>query len=210
MLCLQFLAAGVARGERCVYLGFYEGPQRLIGKAEAVSISLTEAYEDGRLIIQWQPAIELAVDELAATALATVKRIGASRIVIDGVEGFRDSALRTERFGLFLNAMLHQLREAAVTTLLTEELPLYAPGHAKSVRVSALTENLVLLRYAETETGLRRMISVVKQRESAHDTSLRELVITSQGLDVIEDPAHLAGAYAAPGLSATLQPRRNT
>ncbi len=38
MLSLQFLAAGVARGERCLYLGFYEGPQRLLGKAEAVSI----------------------------------------------------------------------------------------------------------------------------------------------------------------------------
>jgi circadian clock protein KaiC len=78
------------------------------------------------------------------------------------------------------------------------------------MRVSALTENLVLLRYAETETGLRRMISVVKQRESAHDTSLRELVISSQGLDVIDDPLRPAGAYAAPGLTATLQPRGNT
>ncbi|WP_429251618.1 RAD55 family ATPase [Paraburkholderia sp. GAS333] len=211
LLCLQFLAAGVARGERCLYLGFYEGLQRLIGKAEAVSIGLTDAYEDGRLVIQWQPAIELAVDELAATALATVKRIGASRIVIDGVEGFRDSALRTERFGLFLNALLHQLREAAVTTLLTEELPLYAdPGHAKSVRVSALTENLVLLRYAESDAGLRRMISVVKQRESAHDTSLRELVISSDGLDVIEGPGSAAGTHLALGLSATLPARRTT
>ena len=209
LLCLQFLAAGVARGERCVYLGFYEGPQRLIGKAEAVSIALTDAYNDGRLVIQWQPAIELAVDETAAVALAAVKKIGASRIVIDGVEGFRDSALRTERFGLLLNALLHQLREACVTTILTEELPLYAaPGHAKSVRVSALTENLVLLRYAETETGLRRMISVVKQRESAHDTSLRELVISSQGLDVIESPVDPASV--ALGLSATLTPRRST
>jgi circadian clock protein KaiC len=211
MLCLQFLAAGVARGERCVYLGFYEGPQRLIGKAEAVSIRLSEAHQDGRLVVQWQPAIELAIDELAAKALDVVKKAGASRIVIDGVEGFRDSALRTDRFGLFLNAMLHQLREACITTLLTEELPLYAePGYARSVRVSALTENLILLRYAETDTGLRRMISVVKQRESAHDTSLRELVITSQGLDVIDGPANGADAPATPGLSTTLQSRRNT
>ncbi|WP_244745736.1 ATPase domain-containing protein [Paraburkholderia terricola] len=211
LLGLQFLAAGVARDERCVYLGFYEGTQRLIGKAEAVSIALTDAYDDGRLVIQWQPAIELAVDELAATALATVRKIGASRIVIDGMEGFRDSALRTERFGLFLNALLHQLREAAVTTLVTEELPLYAdPGHARGVRVSALTENLVLLRYAETESGLRRMISVVKQRESAHETSLRELVISSQGLDVAECALSPASVYSSPGLSATLQPRRMT
>ncbi|MFM0198467.1 ATPase domain-containing protein [Paraburkholderia fungorum] len=211
LLCLQFLAAGVARGEPCLYLGFYEGPQRLIGKAEAVSIALADAYHDGRLMIQWQPAIELAVDEVAANALAMVRQTGAKRLVIDGVEGFRDSALRTERFGLLLNALLHQLREACVTTILTEELPLYAgPGHAKSVRVSALTENLVLLRYAETETGLRRMISVVKQRESAHDTSLRELVISSQGLDVIGDPGGTPGVFPPQGLAAVLTPRRDT
>ncbi|NML32466.1 ATPase domain-containing protein [Paraburkholderia antibiotica] len=211
LMCLQFLAAGLARGERCVYLGFYEGPQRLIGKAEAVSIPLADAWRDGRLIVQWQPAIELAVDEVAAKALATVKQHGATRIVIDGVEGFRDSALRTERFGLFLNALLHQLREAAITTLVTEELPLYAdPGHGRSVRVSALTENLILLRYAETDTGLRRMISVVKQRESLHDTSLRDLSISSQGLDVIDGPLGAVSTQSTSGLSATLQPRRKT
>ncbi|KXU85008.1 serine/threonine protein kinase [Paraburkholderia monticola] len=211
LLCLQFLAAGLARGERCVYLGFYEGPQRLVGKAEAVSIPLAEAWQDGRLIVHWQPAIELAIDEIAAEALAAIKQTGATRIVIDGVEGFRDSALRTERFGLFLNALLHQLREAAVTTLVTEELPLYSdPGHARGVRVSALTENLVLLRYAETEGSLRRMISVVKQRESAHDTSLRELSISSEGLDVLDGPPNAAGNPSMPGLSATLQSRRKT
>jgi circadian clock protein KaiC len=209
LLCLQFLAAGLARGERCVYLGFYEGPQRLIGKAEAVSIPLADAWRDGRLTIHWQPAIELAVDEVAACALAAIKQTGATRIAIDGVEGFRDSALRPERFGLFLNALMHQLREAAGTTLVTEELPLYAdPGHGRSVRVSALTENLVLLRYAETDAGLRRMISVVKQRESAHDTSLRELSISSEGIDVIDGPPSAISAQSAPGLSATLQTRR--
>ncbi|MGY6175365.1 RAD55 family ATPase [Paraburkholderia strydomiana] len=208
MLCLQFLAAGVANGERCLYLGSYEGPQRLLGKAEAVSIPLNDAYQDGRLAIQWQPAIELAVDEIAANALATAREIGATRMVIDGVEGFRDSALRVERFGLFLNALLHQLREAGITALITEEMPLYPDhGNSRSTRVSALTENLVLLRYAETEAGLRRAISIVKQRESAHDPSTHELVISSHGLDVIESPFSVA-VSSATGLSATLQSRR--
>jgi circadian clock protein KaiC len=54
------------------------------------------------------------------------------------------------------------------------------------------------------------MISVVKQRESAHDTSLRELVISSQGLDAIENSGSPASLYSAAGLSATLPPRRNT
>lgn len=173
LLGLQFLAAGAKRGEKSVYLGFYESPQRLIGKAESVSIPLQQACDSGLLTIQWQPAIELAIDELAAVALATVKRTGATRLVLDGIEGFRDSAMRTGRFGLFLNALTHQLREAGVTTLLTEEVPFYSdPAATRGIRLSAMTENLILLRYAETDTGLHRMISVVKQRESMHDLSL--------------------------------------
>jgi circadian clock protein KaiC len=90
-----------------------------------VSIALEEAVNNGRLIIQWQPAIEMSIDKLAAVALATVKQVGATRLVLDGAEGFRDSAMREGRFGLFLNAFSHQLREAGVTTLMTE-IPLYA------------------------------------------------------------------------------------
>ncbi|MGS1001154.1 RAD55 family ATPase [Burkholderia glumae] len=189
LLALQFLQAGVARGEKAVYLGFYESPQRLIGKAETVGIRLREAFADGRLAMQWQPAVELEVDELAANTLALIQRLGASRLVIDGMEGFRDSALRPARFGLFLNAFNHALRNAGVTALLIEELPLYPePSNGRSERLCALTENLIALRYAETDGRLRRMLSVVKERESAHDTSLRELSITCAGLGLTDEP----------------------
>ncbi len=115
--------------------------------------------------------------------------MGATRMVIDGVEGFRDSALRVERFGLFLNALLHQLREAGITTLVMEEMPLHSDhGHSRTTRVSALTENLVLLRYAGDgrDCGARSPSS-----SSAKAHMIRpphELVISSQGLDVIESP----------------------
>ena len=205
LLGLQFLAAGIERGAKSVYLGFYESPQRLIGKAQTVSIPLEKALADGRLIIHWQPAIELAIDELAAVTLDTIMKTGATRLVIDGIEGFRDSAMRAGRFGLFLNAFTHQLREAGVTTLLTEELPLYAdPVQARGMRLSAMTENLVLLRYAETDARLHRMILVVKQRESQHDSSLRELMITSKGMDMVESFPGAAALLAGHALPATL------
>ncbi len=55
--------------------------------------------------------------------------------------------------------------------MLTEELPLYAdPSHGKGMRLSALTENLILLRYVEADGRLRRMVSVVKQRARARTT----------------------------------------
>ena len=90
-----------------------------------------------------------------------------------------------------------------MTTLLTGEVPFYAdPAIMRGMRLSAMTENLILLRYAETDTGLHRMISVVKQRESAHDSSLRELVITGKGLDIIDAFPGAAGVLAGRGAGA--------
>ncbi|ALK32722.1 ATPase domain-containing protein [Burkholderia plantarii] len=197
LLALQFLKAGVARDEKVVYLGFYESPQRLIGKAETVGIRLREAFADGRLSMQWQPAVELEVDELAANTLALIQRLGASRLVIDGMEGFRDSALRPARFGLFLNAFTHALRDAGVTMLVIEELPLYPePSNGRSDRLCALAENLIVLHYADSDGQLRRTLSVVKQRESAHDTSVRELAITPEGLGIADGPT----LFPTPGV----------
>jgi circadian clock protein KaiC len=207
LLGLQFLAAGVQRGESCVYLGFYESPQRLLGKAEAVSIPLQQAHTDGNLAIHWQPAIELAVDELAAVTMNTVRQTGATRLVIDGIDGFHDSTLRTGRFGLFLNAFTHQLREAGVTTLLTEELPLFTElAQARPARLSAMTENLILLRYAETEERLQRIVSVIKQRESEHDSSPYELTISADGLELVETPGS-AARLGGRGLAMSLTGR---
>ncbi len=201
LISLKFLEAGVASGERCVYFGFYESPERLIAKAQSVSIQLADAVADGRLIIEWHPAVELAIDELAAELISAVKRVGASRLVVDGIEGFHDSANRMERFGLFLNALTHRLRHESVTTLLTEELPLYADmAHGGgSIRASAMTENIVLLRYVETATSLYRSIAIVKQREAPHDSSIRRFVIDEKGLFLTEDHVGATTLLSARG-----------
>ncbi|WP_349631977.1 RAD55 family ATPase [Burkholderia glumae] len=91
---------------------------------------------------------------------------------------------------------------AGVTALLIEELPLYPePSNGRSERLCALTENLIALRYAETDGRLRRMLSVVKERESAHDTSLRELSITCAGLGLTDEPTRSPrpGPFPAKG-----------
>ena len=107
--------------------------------------------------------------------------------MVDGIEGFHDSANRVERFGLFLNALTHRLRQFGVTTMLTEELPLYTDAvHTVAMRASAMTENIVLLRYVEANSGLYRMLAVVKQRENAHDSAIRRFIIDERGLHVTE------------------------
>ncbi len=187
LLGLKFLQTGVEQGEKCVYFGLYESSERLMAKAQSVGIDLSELLKDGRLTLAWHPAVELAIDELAFELLDVVQRTQAARVVVDGIDGFRQSANRTERIGLFLNALSHRLREAGVTSLLTEELPLYGEAtQPATLRASVMTENIGLLRYVEANSALYWMLSVVKQREGMHDSGIRRLTIDSRGLHINE------------------------
>ena len=207
LLALKFIEEGARKGERCIYFGFYESPGRLIGKAESVGIRLADAVRDGRVVVQWQLAIEQAIDELADQLLHLVQSTQASRLVIDGIEGFRDTALRSERIGLFMNALTNRLREAGVTTLLTEELPLWAESiQSNPIRASAMTENIVLMRYVEAGARMQRLISVIKLRESAHDPSIRGLTIDASGLTVADTFLGVSGLLAGRSVAVVTTP----
>jgi len=52
--------------------------------------------------------------------------------------------------------------------------------------ISFLTDDIVLQRYAEIDSQLKRMMTVVKMRRSAHSKDIRSYEITSHGLTVGE------------------------
>ena len=47
-----------------------------------------------------------------------------------------------------------------------------------------LVDEVIELRYVEIESAIRRAIAIVKMRGSDHDKHLRELKITSRGIDI--------------------------
>jgi circadian clock protein KaiC len=185
-LGLHFLAAGATLGEPALHFGFFESPQRLIGKAESLGLRLREPSESGRLRILWQPPVEKLLDQLAEEILTNVRELGVKRLFLDGLTGFRQAAELPGRISGFFSALTQELRLLGVTTLLTvESSTLFATEINEPLEgVSSLVENMVLLRYVEVRSSVRRMIGVLKLRESDYDPSLRELRITAQGIQL--------------------------
>jgi len=52
--------------------------------------------------------------------------------------------------------------------------------------VSALADNLILLRHVELRAQLFRLISILKVRDHAYDGAIREFRITDRGLLVAD------------------------
>ena len=186
LLGLQFLAEGVAKGEPCLYFGFYESPPRLVGKGQGIGLDLLGGVKSGLLEMIWQPPVELVLDALAVKILAAIKRRGVHRLLVDGLMGFKESTVHTERINRFFAAFTNELRALEVTTVFTEEMRmLFGPEVETPVKgLSALVENHLFLRQLEWKGELRRVLAILKTRESGHDPALRELIIGDRGIQI--------------------------
>jgi circadian clock protein KaiC len=85
-----------------------------------------------------------------------------------------------------LAALANELRVLNVTTFYTAETRNLIGGaiEGPTIGLSTVAENLILLRYVEIRSQLRRLISIVKMRDSDFDSSLREFRITSTGIEL--------------------------
>jgi circadian clock protein KaiC len=185
-LGLHFLSQSSAE-EPGLFFGFYETPLRLRVKAAGIGIALDGLIQQDHLEILWHPPTEDILDALGNRLVEAVGRRHVKRLVIDGLLGFQEIAAdRPYRIGRFLTAVANELRALNVTTFYTAETRNLIGGviEAPTIGLSTIAENLVLLRYVEIRSQLRRLISVVKMRDSDFDSSLREFRITAAGFDL--------------------------
>jgi circadian clock protein KaiC len=182
-LGLQFLNRSSA-AEPGLLFGFYETPPRLLHKADRIGLDLREAVKRGEVEFLWQAQGENIQDALAHRLLDAIAKRGVKRLFIDGLGGFLHSSVEPGRISRFFAVLANELRARGVTTLYTlETQAVIGPGIEMPIGgISSLLENLIAMRYVEHRSRTRRVLSVVKIRDSDFDPKLREFSITDRGI----------------------------
>jgi circadian clock protein KaiC len=165
--------------ERGLYFSFFESPQRLLDRGASMGLPLQQLVNSGALEILWEPQGESIIDELAHRILDTVQARGIRRLVIDGLNAFIESTVYPERISRFFSALTNELRARGVTSFHTCELPEIVGGPLQMPidGVSAISDNLAVLRYVEHDARLSRVMSVLKVRDCAFDHDLHQFTI---------------------------------
>jgi circadian clock protein KaiC len=185
LLALHFALAGVRAGEPVVFLSVRETRAQLELALDpfASGSAFAQALAPGGLLtlIDALP-IKLNADIIADRLLTTLDQTGARRLVIDSLAELERAVARGSdpaRLEDYLVALLAALRQRQVTALMIKETAkIVAPMLDFSTEpLAVLAENLLLLQQLPYNGQLHRIISVLKQRYSAHDSALREFVI---------------------------------
>ncbi len=190
LLGMQFLSEGARRGERGLVFHFYEGPTELTEKSERAGIQVRSFVESGMLHLSWRPPVGLLLDAVAQSLFEALEKSGATRLFIDGFDAFRTALDADDRLIVFFSALANELFYRGVTTIFSSETENVVGIVARlpTAGISAMAENLLMMRYEELHGRQHRILSVVKLRESGYENAVRELHISDDGFSLGENP----------------------
>ncbi|HEY5061628.1 MAG TPA: ATPase domain-containing protein [Gemmatimonadaceae bacterium] len=208
----QFVAQGLSEGESCVVAVFEEYPETYLARAKSHPVDFGKMIKAGKLAVTYLRPLDLSVDETLDEIRGAVKRVGATRVVIDSLSGFEVALAPSYRedFRESLYRLVGALTGTGIPVLMTAEVIDPYPGvRFTSERVSFITDDIFVQRYVEIDGHLETVLAIVKMRGSAHATDFWRYELTETGAVM---GAPLTGYHGittgVPELVATRKPRR--
>jgi circadian clock protein KaiC len=182
ILAAAFLNAGVLNGETGVIAAFERRPGRMHSNK-----ALAQSIDDGRISLVESHATDLSIEEVMHRLAQEIRRLAATRVVIDSLSGF-ELALGPSFKDDFRESLLRlvtSLTGLGVTVLMTSELEdRYTDLRFSPYGTAFMTDAIVVQRYIEVDSRLRRVLAVVKVRDSGHSDQLREYSIDDEGIHI--------------------------
>jgi len=184
LLATAFLEEGARRGEKGVVAAFE------IGAGQSNNPRLEALMDGGHVGVVDTRALDLSIDETLFALTEMIKATSATRVVIDSLSGFELALAPAfhEDFRESLHRMVAVLTALGATVVMVCELEdRYSDLRFSPYGAAFLTDAIIVQRYVELEGDLKRVMAVVKVRNSRHSHALRLYEITDQGF-VIGDP----------------------
>jgi circadian clock protein KaiC len=181
IMASAFLAEGARAGQTGVIAAFEQPPNRWRGALMA------DLVASGRVGVIDARAPGLSVDEIATLLIAEVRRLKATRVVIDSLSGFELALAPTfrEDFRESLSRMVLALAGTGASVLMTSELEdRFDDLRFSPYGTAFLTDAIIVQRYIEVDSRLLRVLAVAKVRDSAHSNELRQFSIDDEGIRI--------------------------
>ncbi len=185
-ITFQFLCEAAKRGETGALFVFDEELGLLFDRTRAMGYDLEELRDSGVLHIEQIDAAEMSPGEFAHTVRNRVTEANAKTVVIDSLNGYQAAMPDENALVLHIHELLQYLNRQGVTTFLTVAQHGLVGDMKAPVDVTYLADTVVLLRYFEALGSVRRAVSIIKKRTGWHEDTIREYMITNNGLSLGE------------------------
>lgn len=177
-ISMQWATAAAERGENCAIFIFEEGMHTFIARASGLGMDLQSQVQAGRIRIEQVDPAEMTPGEFTQRVKASVEEHHSKIVVIDSLNGYLQSMPGETFLASHLHELLAYLNNRGVLTIvILAQAGTIGSAMQTPVDVSYLADNILLLRYFETQGEVRQAISIIKKRSGAHERTIRELAL---------------------------------
>jgi circadian clock protein KaiC len=181
LMGLHFIFEGARRGEPGLIATLQENAPQLERIVNGFGWSLDEEGVE----LMYRTPVDLYLDEWVHELLDMVEASGARRIVIDSLGDLRAASTDETRFREYVYSLLQRCSRQGISVMMTQEVgELFGVTRLSEYGISHISDNVVLLQFLRGDSRVKRGVTVMKTRASAHDPQIREFDITTEGFVV--------------------------
>jgi circadian clock protein KaiC len=195
VLAMQFLVQGIKEGENTLFVALEEPIDQVKRTALEHGWDFEQYEKQGKMAFVSTSLIDISNDKLLYQILNVVNRIGAKRVVIDSISTLMSATMNEEQARQFQIQITSFFKEKGVTCVLNYlcgasfgavKGQLLSNLMTNEMRISSMTDGIIMLLYVERGQNVKKMLNVLKLRGSAHSKEVFRYEIAKGGIKMGE------------------------
>jgi circadian clock protein KaiC len=181
----QFTSQGVLDGKKSIFCSLEESPDEIRNMAKSLGIDVDTLEKKGLHLLSWTPENQ-SPDAFISELAAQIETIRPELLVIDGLSTFQH--LYSQDMYSIVKRVVNLTETHGITSIFTFLTDQQAGAAVTSHGIFSIFHNIILLRYVEAESQLKRSMLILKMRASNHDQTILQVAIQNKiGLKITGD-----------------------
>ena len=189
-LAASLARAAAQRGERVLYFSFEESPNQIIRNMHSIGLRLEPFVRRGLLRFHSARPTLCGLEMHLATMFREITTFQPHVVIVDPITSLLAAGTDYETKGM-VTRLIDYLKASQVTSLFTSLTHGGSALQQSEIAMSSLMDAWLLLQDFEGNGERNRVLYVLKARGMAHSNQIREFLISSRGIDLVD-------AYVGP------------
>jgi circadian clock protein KaiC len=184
-LAASFANEACNRKEKCIYFAMEESPNQIIRNIRSIGIDLQKHVDSGLLYFNASRPNLYGLEMHLVAMHKCIKKYRPSVVVIDPITNFINIGSVSEVKNMLVR-MIDFLQEEQISVMFTALSLNTIVNEQTDEGVSSLVDSWILVRDIEFNGERNRGLYVMKSRGMKHSNQVREFIITSNGLKLVD------------------------
>ena len=182
-IAAYFVNEACKRNEKAIYFAFEESPPQIIRNMKSIGLNLEPHIKKGLLQFQSARPALYGLEMHLSTIYKIVREFKPKIVVLDPITNLVSVGLINEVNSMLLR-LIDFLQGEGITVMLTALMKVMEERMDEGV--SSLVDTWIWVKDIEAKGERNRVLYIMKSRGMKHSNQVREFIISSRGLNLVE------------------------